>query len=77
MLLTAIDLLSARYPGIDAHVDAAIRERQRAKPFSESVAAVLADWPAEQPPGSPPNSRRGDRSCRPNVVGALRTDPDA
>ncbi|NNN34404.1 hypothetical protein HLK59_29390 [Streptomyces sp. S3(2020)] len=60
-LLTTIDVLSAGHRDIDAHVDAALRERQRAKPFSESV-AVLANQGVELPS---------------DVIGALRTDPGA
>lgn len=48
MLLTAVDLLSVGYPDLDARVDEAIRNWERAHPFSESVAATLAVWPAEQ-----------------------------
>ncbi|WP_330351813.1 hypothetical protein [Streptomyces sp. NBC_00582] len=77
MLLTSLDLLSTRYPEVDAHVDAAIRERQRAKPFSESVAAVLADWPVEQRARLADELADQGYELPPDVVDALRTVPDA
>ncbi|MGW0337081.1 hypothetical protein ACWD0J_35530 [Streptomyces sp. NPDC003011] len=77
MLLTTIDLLSAGHPEIDAHVDAALRERQRAKPFSESVAAVLADWPAEQRARFTGELADLGVTLPSDVIGGLRTDPGA
>ncbi|WP_331731961.1 hypothetical protein [Streptomyces sp. NBC_00989] len=42
MLLTTVDLLGGGHPELNVRVDEAIRERERAHPFSESVAATLA-----------------------------------
>ncbi|WP_331739626.1 hypothetical protein OG613_44145 (plasmid) [Streptomyces sp. NBC_00015] len=77
MLLTTIDLLSAGHPKIDAHVDAALRERQRAKPSGESVAAVLAAWPAEQCARLTAELAFQGLELPSDVIGVLRTDPGA
>ncbi|MEU0030641.1 hypothetical protein [Streptomyces sp. NPDC006335] len=77
MLLPNIDLLSTSYPEINEHVDAAIRERQRAKPFSESVAAVLTDWPAEQRARLTAEFVDQGDELPSDMIGALRTDPGA
>lgn len=76
-VLTTIDLLSVGHPDLDAHVDAAILDRQRAKPFSEAVAAVLADWPAEQRTRLATELARCGQEFSPDVMAALRTEPDA
>ncbi|MDQ1031315.1 hypothetical protein QF035_008897 [Streptomyces umbrinus] len=76
MVLTTIDLLSVGYPDLDARVDEAIRERKRARPFSESVAATLAAWPAEQRARLAGELTRYGQELPPDVAAALRTGTD-
>ncbi|MFD6534911.1 hypothetical protein [Streptomyces goshikiensis] len=47
-LLTSVDWLSSAYPDLDRLLAEVIRARQRARPFSESVAQVLANGPDAQ-----------------------------
>jgi hypothetical protein len=75
-VLTTVDLLSVGYPDLDACVDEAIRERERARPFSESVAATLAAWPAEQRTRLVAELALQDEELSPDLAAALRTDAD-
>ncbi|MGW5442727.1 hypothetical protein [Streptomyces asiaticus] len=77
VVLTTIDLLSVGHPDLDARIDAAIRERQRARPFSESVAAALVDWPAEQRTRLAAELASYGQELPSDVAAALRTEPDA
>ncbi|MFI6468533.1 hypothetical protein [Streptomyces sp. NPDC050538] len=77
MLLTTVDLLSVGYPDLDARVDEAIRERERARPFSESVAATMAAWSAEQRTRLAAELARQGEELPADVAAVLRTELDA
>jgi hypothetical protein len=70
-------LLSVGYPDLNARVDEALRERERVRPFSESVAATLAAWPAEQRTRLATELACEGAELMSGVAAALRTEPDA
>lgn len=77
ILLTTVDLRTVGYPDFDARVDEALRGRKRARPFSEPVAATLADWPAAQRTGPATELVFQGAKLTSDVAAALRTEPDA
>ncbi|TQE33094.1 hypothetical protein [Streptomyces ipomoeae] len=76
-LLTSVDLLSTHHPELDTLVDQALRERQRAHPFSESVAEVLGSWPAPQRARLAGELARRGEELPPEVAAALQSGTDA